>query len=82
MIGSFRTRVREQPIIELHFEFKTVLKSYNLEARSWSAGVDPLQASITKQSSALCRLLLSSAEMFYEEVDQIVKTQISRQIDR
>ena len=33
MIGCLRTRVRKQPIIALYFEFETVLKFYNLEAR-------------------------------------------------
>ena len=35
MIGCLRTRVRKQPIIALYFESKTVLKFYNLEARSY-----------------------------------------------
>ena len=33
MIGCLRTRVRRPPIIALYFEFETVLKFYNLEAR-------------------------------------------------
>ena len=33
MIGCLRTRARKQPIIALYFEFETVLKIYNLEAR-------------------------------------------------
>ena len=33
MIGCLLTRVRKQPIIALYFEFETVLKFYNLEAR-------------------------------------------------
>ena len=32
MIGCLRTRVRKQPIIELYFEFETVLKIYDLGA--------------------------------------------------
>ena len=36
MIGCLRTRVCKQPIIALYFEFETVLKFYNLEARSHS----------------------------------------------
>ena len=32
MIGCLRTHVHEQPIIVLYFEFKTVLKFYNLKA--------------------------------------------------
>ena len=38
MIGCLRTRVRMQPIIALYFESETVLKFYNLEAKSqgWS----------------------------------------------
>ena len=35
MIGCLRTRVRKQPIIVLYFEFETILKFYNLEARSF-----------------------------------------------
>ena len=34
MIGWLRTRVRKQSIIALYFEFETVLKFYNLEARN------------------------------------------------
>ena len=34
MIGCMRTRVRKQPIIALYFESETVLKFYNLEART------------------------------------------------
>ena len=34
MIGWLRTRVRNQPIIALYFEFDTVLKFYNLETRA------------------------------------------------
>ena len=34
MIGCLWTRVRKQPIIALYFESETVLKFYNLEARS------------------------------------------------
>ena len=34
MIGCLWTRVRKQPIIVLYFEFVTVLKFNNLEARS------------------------------------------------
>ena len=34
MIGCLWTRVRKQPIIALYFEFETVFKFYNLEARS------------------------------------------------
>ena len=30
MIGCLRTRVREQPIIALYFEFENELKFYNL----------------------------------------------------
>ena len=33
MIGCLRTRVSKQQIIALYFEFETVLKFYNLEAR-------------------------------------------------
>ena len=33
MIGCFQTRVHKQPIIVFYFEFETVLKLYNLEAR-------------------------------------------------
>ena len=33
MIGCMRTCVHKQPIIALYFEFETVLKFYNLEAR-------------------------------------------------
>ena len=33
MIGWLRTRVRKQPIVALYFEFETVLKFYNLDAR-------------------------------------------------
>ena len=36
MIRLKITRVRKQPIIVLYFESETVLKFYNLEARSWS----------------------------------------------
>ena len=38
MIGCLRTRVRKQPIIALYYEFETILKFHNLEARSrmWS----------------------------------------------
>ena len=36
MIGCLRTRVRRQPIIALYFEFETVLKFYNLEARTFA----------------------------------------------
>ena len=32
-IGCLRTHVRKQPIVALYFEFETVLKVYNLEAR-------------------------------------------------
>ena len=38
MICWLRTRVRKQPIIALDFEFETVLKFYNLEARSSQTG--------------------------------------------
>ena len=34
MIGCLWTRVRKQPIIALYFEYETVLKFYNLGARS------------------------------------------------
>ena len=34
MIGCMRTRVRKQPTIALYFESETVLKFYNLEART------------------------------------------------
>ena len=33
---SVKTRVRKQPIIALYFEFETILKFYNLEARTCS----------------------------------------------
>ena len=33
MIGCLRTCVRKQPIIALYFEFETVVKFNNLEAR-------------------------------------------------
>ena len=33
MIDCLRSRVRKQPIFALYFEFETVLKFYNLEAR-------------------------------------------------
>ena len=35
MIDWLGTRVRKHPIIVLYFEFETVLKFYNLEARVW-----------------------------------------------
>ena len=34
MIGCLWTRVRKQPIIALYFEFETVLKFWNLGART------------------------------------------------
>ena len=34
MIGCLRTRVRKQPINTLYFESETVIKFYNLKARS------------------------------------------------
>ena len=34
MIGCLPTRVRKQPIIALYFELETILKFYNLEART------------------------------------------------
>ena len=34
MIGCLQTCVCKQPIIALYFEFETVLKFYNLQARS------------------------------------------------
>ena len=34
MIGCLQTRVRKQPIIALYFESETVVKFYNLGARS------------------------------------------------
>ena len=34
MIGCLGTSVRKQPIIALYFESETVLKFYNLEART------------------------------------------------
>ena len=34
MIGCWRTRVREQPIIAIYFESENELKFYNLEAKS------------------------------------------------
>ena len=37
MIGCLRTSVHKQPIIALYFEFETVLKFYNLDARSCKA---------------------------------------------
>ena len=39
MIGCLWTRVRKQPIIALYFEFETVLKFYNLGARSFDKSV-------------------------------------------
>ena len=39
MIGCLRTRVRKQPIIVLYFEFETVHKFYNLEARTVDIGI-------------------------------------------
>ena len=33
MIGCLPSRIRKQPIIALYFEFETLLKFYNLEAR-------------------------------------------------
>ena len=38
IIGRLRTRARKQPIVTLYFEFETVLKFYNLEARFSSPG--------------------------------------------
>ena len=34
MISCLRTRVRKQPIIALYFESETVLKFYNIEAKT------------------------------------------------
>ena len=34
MIGWLRTRIRNQPIIALYFEFENELKFYNLEAKT------------------------------------------------
>ena len=48
MIGFLRTRVHKQPIIALYFETETVLKFYNLKARSEAAEPgSPLLASRT-----------------------------------
>ena len=40
MIGCLWTRVRKQPTNTLYFEFETVLKFYNLEARRHPGGAE------------------------------------------
>ena len=39
MIGYLQTRVHKQTIIALYFEFETVLKFHNLEARACSSQI-------------------------------------------
>ena len=48
MIGCLRTCVHKQPIIALSFEFDTVLKFYNLEARSSMVRIKNLETQKVK----------------------------------
>ena len=50
MIGCLWTRVRKQPIIALYFESETVLKFYNLEARSILTGYLYLCSNVNRGS--------------------------------
>ena len=51
MIGCLWTRVLKQLIIALYFEFETVLKIYNLEARCQSLRLSILRSSKAYLSS-------------------------------
>ena len=71
MIGCLRTHVRKQPIVALYFEFETVLKFYNLKARSHFIHLYSMSQKSPRSRSEAKSQNGSIAEEIEEDIDDL-----------
>ena len=68
MIGCLWTRVRKQPIVTLYFDFESVLKFYNLEARSLGVKIEMSAGGVKSMKSKMYTIWLVYSSMLTDHV--------------